>query len=70
MATSSKVRVGPAPSQPRHHYPRRQLPTARQAAHRLAQGVGDRTEHASAGMTKSLPRWAYRDLPRAASWRR
>jgi len=62
----------PAPSQPRHHYSRRQLPAARETAHRLAEGAGHRTERASTDMTKSLPRWVHRNLPRAAppdSWR-
>src|SRR5205807_10123473 len=57
----------PAPSQPCHHHPRRQLPTAREATHRLAEGCGHRAEHASTGMTTSLPRWVHRDPPRAAS---
>src|SRR5205807_1473566 len=35
----------------------RELPAQGQAPRRLAEGTGSRTEHASTGMTRSLPRW-------------
>src|SRR5439155_18436766 len=50
----------------------RELPAQGQAPRRLAEGAGSRTEHASTGMTRSLPRWVHRNPPGAAppdSWR-
>lgn len=36
---------------------------------RLAEGTGNRTEHASTGMTTSLPRWVHREPPARRSAR-
>ena len=50
-----------------HVITRRQLPAAREAAHRLAEGADDRTERGRTGMTRSLPRWANRQPPTRAA---
>src|SRR5204863_5510777 len=50
----------------------RELSPQGQAPRWRAEDAGSSTEHASTGMTRSLPRWVHRNLPRAAppdSWR-